>query len=362
MYLKLFNITYLFIAYLQITGLGLFFLKIFGFSVDNIGTVIRSFWLGFAGVIVILDLLHLFWPVNGGAITFIFLLSLAGFLLAARELLTGARKLQPKDWVLMLLALLVISGWILTWSRVRPFRYDTGLYYIQKVNWLVNYPVVKGLGNFYERLAFPHSYFLFAAFLESAYWRIGGFYISSYLMIAAVLGEWLWGCRQILVKRTMTLPYFYRSLLIFPVVLYRCTDYLIVTASPDVTVFLLMLVTTAWLLDSLGPGTKVKADVFMLLAVLMAGMTVKTTFAIFGLTMLAIVLRSGTKNVSVWLMAVIVFLPFFMGNVWKADICIIRCLYRFFLLFGKCLLNYSKIYYPAWPAKVGTFSIGSNSV
>src|SRR5262249_38865996 len=132
--------------------------------------------------------------------------------------------------------------WMAAWRGVDPVRYDTGLYHIQLVNWIINYPVVTGLGNFHERLAYPQSCFLYLTYLEQAYWKIGGYYLCSYVLVANVLLEWLLGARNIVIKSNFQAVNVFRLLLILPLMFYHCYDSRIVTASPDVAVFLLELV------------------------------------------------------------------------------------------------------------------------
>lgn len=50
-----------------------------------------------------------------------------------------------------------------------PTNYDSGLYHLQAIKWLEQYPVVPGLGNLHGRLAFNSLWFLPSAFFSPAY-------------------------------------------------------------------------------------------------------------------------------------------------------------------------------------------------
>src|SRR5258708_7227563 len=98
MYLKLFNIFFWFIPYIQVTCLGLFFFKLFRFSLVDIKSLCRIFWFGMTGLVTCLEVIHFFLPVRGVVVEFFFALSLCGFLLSARELFQLVKKLSMRDW------------------------------------------------------------------------------------------------------------------------------------------------------------------------------------------------------------------------------------------------------------------------
>ena len=59
---------------------------------------------------------------------------------------------------------------ILSYSLYSFNHYDTGLYYLQNIQWIEHYPVVKGLANLHGRFGF-NSHF----FLDSAFFKLGFF-------------------------------------------------------------------------------------------------------------------------------------------------------------------------------------------
>ncbi|MDQ3021261.1 MAG: hypothetical protein M3R36_11940 [Bacteroidota bacterium] len=71
-------------------------------------------------------------------------------------------ELIPKNLFFITFAVIVIFGFI--YSLYPPKVFDSGLYHIQAIEWIENYPAVPGLGNFHGRFGFnPNIFTLFAA-------------------------------------------------------------------------------------------------------------------------------------------------------------------------------------------------------
>ena len=227
------------------------------------------------------------------------------------------------EFITLSFAVLFVFIWMFCWRAITPVRYDTGLYHIQLINWLSNYPIIIGLGNFHERFAFPQSYFFYLTYLENAYRVIGGFYIASYLLIANILFEWLLGIRNIVLKASFLPVNFFRALLIFPITLFHCYDSWIITASPDTAIFLLELIMTVWFIDLLGtPSHEIKfsksLESFSFIIVCLVGLTFKASFIVFGIAMLIITCLNKSLRfnwLSLFCLFLFIFLPFFLRNI-----------------------------------------------
>jgi hypothetical protein len=65
-----------------------------------------------------------------------------------------------------------------------PDNYDSGLYHLQSIRWDNTYPIVPGLGNLHERLAFNQSFFEFVAALNfQPYFGHGSALANSFLYL-----------------------------------------------------------------------------------------------------------------------------------------------------------------------------------
>jgi hypothetical protein len=103
--------------------------------------------LGFVPLAIISSLLHFFLPLSGAISVTILVL---GYWLLLYE----------RRAVAVMLSLRLVGGAVFVMALVslfasRPLRhFDTGLYHLQSVNWCTTYPLVRGLANLHERLAF----------------------------------------------------------------------------------------------------------------------------------------------------------------------------------------------------------------
>lgn len=144
---------------------------------------------GFLPLAIICPSLHLFIPLTGsisvGAL-------LVGYVLFAyyrrrlgdsfsREHLIGA----------LLIALLV------SLFASRPLRhFDTGLYHVQSVKWCTEYPLVRGLANLHERLAFNSLWTPLSAVIDFPRFGQGAFFpITCFLFFAFGWAAYVAACR-----------------------------------------------------------------------------------------------------------------------------------------------------------------------
>ena len=125
-----------------------------------------TFWLGLAVGVLGTQLWHIFFPVRLFVGVVWLCLGFWGFKKnreAFRSEVTGATtNLGTFGSVLLLL----LVGWAALWAAGPPGSYDTGMYDVPSVMWIVNFPVVPGLGNLHGRLAFNQSSHLLAALVE----------------------------------------------------------------------------------------------------------------------------------------------------------------------------------------------------
>ena len=318
MNLHLLNIALWFLPYAQVTGLGLLLLKLLRFEFKRPRDVLRAFWAGFAGLIACLQLTHFFWPVNFPVVLSLMFLSALGFIMAGRDGVRLLTNLKFKDLLFIIVAAGIVHAWVLSQKAVVPVRYDTGLYHIQQIDWLMRHPTVVGLGNLFTNLAFPQVYFFFAAFLERAYAGMGGCYMASYILAAAVLFECALGARAIIVKADLRVQNFFRVLLFLPFIFYACYDRRVVTASPDAAVFLIELAMTALLFDVLEdlPGCPLAFFVYIFMTFI--GIALKPSYAIFGAAGLVLAGWRGRGRLRGWwfvLIGACVLVPFFIRNI-----------------------------------------------
>ena len=158
-------------------------------SPEKLSTV--TIWLGFCVVLSVLELVHLFVPINWVVTVTLMVVGLFGFryqrgYFAQSVLLTLRTTIQQYPW-----QALIVTGMILLWclrAMGTPNNYDSGLYHFQSIRWLNDEPIVLGLGNLHWRLALNQAYFGFLALLNFApYWNKGYATGGLFLLLLTLL-------------------------------------------------------------------------------------------------------------------------------------------------------------------------------
>ncbi|WP_324671933.1 LIC_10190 family membrane protein [Hymenobacter sp. GOD-10R] len=145
--------------------------------------------IGLALLTGVLQLASLFWAINAGmqVITagMLGLLAIGQRHAIAVELGRWPAQWQAGGWRAVLLGGLVWL-WLLTLATTLTTNFDAGLYHLQTLRWLNEYPAIPGLGNLHGRLAFNPS--TFAPTVLFQYATPGGpaYGLPSYLFV--VLG------------------------------------------------------------------------------------------------------------------------------------------------------------------------------
>jgi len=136
-------------------------------------SIFRAPWMGYALLVGLLQLIHLFWPINRNVSL---ALVVGTTLCAACALLIGSFR---RKWTwkgagagISLLALLggisfVVFHPVFNSCTKAMCHYDLGLYYLKLIRWTEGFPIVPGLVNVQEHLAFNQSAFLVTALVDS---------------------------------------------------------------------------------------------------------------------------------------------------------------------------------------------------
>lgn len=169
---------------LVLAGIGLAFRRLFGALAIDLDELAIAFWAGYAIALFLLQLWHLLFPVNAGALLVLLALGVAGLLQSWRGIGSwlGTDPWRGRGWAIAgALALLLFAS-----NRaIGPVEnYDTGMYHLPVVNWAKSFAVVPGLVNLHGRLAFNSSSLLFAAALDQGPWTGRAAHIANSLLVA----------------------------------------------------------------------------------------------------------------------------------------------------------------------------------
>lgn len=150
-----------------------------------------TIWLGFCVVLSVLELIHLFVPINwlvtiGVAAVGFFGLWYKTSPPVRNVLNTLIVAFKQYPWQ-SLIVIIMILLWCMRAMGV-PNNYDSGLYHFQSIRWLNEEPIVLGLGNLHWRLALNQAYFGFLALLNFApFWNKGYATGGLFLLILTLL-------------------------------------------------------------------------------------------------------------------------------------------------------------------------------
>lgn len=281
-------------------GLGALVRRALRARVTDESDLFFDWWIGWALTVVFLLAWHLALAITGWTFVPIAVAGLAGAAMGRKSWMRG---LQPALHGRASLAALLVLAWLAVAAMtLAPERqYDTALYHLQSVRWAQAYAAVPGLANIHSRFAMNSSFFLFGALVETV--QIGGKSLrlaAGILFLPLIVQGIVTGHAALMGQRKMDLLRWFQVLMI-PVALWQARQYAS-GLSPDGVAFVLTVVLSAELLRILSPnghppdGNKSGTDrdyrIFGLVLLAVIGVTVKVSFAIFGVAAAAVALWS----------------------------------------------------------------------
>jgi hypothetical protein len=176
------------------SGLGLLLFRTVQPLALTTDRVLSSFWLGFAGVISILQLWHFAFPITWRVFLLILVLGVVGILSNRTSLWAWTNEIHwGKAEKSALMLLIAITLWMGDWAAGPCTSFDSGMYHIPAVRWATIYPIIPGIGNLHDRLAFNNSGLLYAAMIGIGPWssewnHLANGLLAFMLLIQIVLG------------------------------------------------------------------------------------------------------------------------------------------------------------------------------
>jgi len=183
------------IVFLICLSYGFFVIKLFDIinkteevCVDS-SNIISVFLIGFILCYIIASILSLFIPL--GWFAFILIIIPAIFILvknsAIRSLFTALKSItnsyNPYIFLIVIISLLILSLW-LTSGEIK--NSDTYIYHAQSIHWIESYPVIKGLGNFFNRLAYNSGWFVQNALFSFSFLGYRSFHVLNGLLLFTI--------------------------------------------------------------------------------------------------------------------------------------------------------------------------------
>jgi len=265
---------------LTIVGLGLPLLSCIGRRGGEPWGLELSFWLGLAVAIGVLQVWHLFLPVDLHVAALLAIGGAAGLLRHRARIAAAFHGWAGARW------LAVGSATLLTllcalWALATPLSaYDAGLYHLQAIQWYTSYPTVAGLGNLHSRLAFNSAWFLFLALLQSLLGSDWFFRVGSSLLVLVILISISFSLLRSVAESSLTNLRLFEIVLIVPLVGLIAVEG-VSTTSTDLPALVLQVVVARQLIAmcqvrTVGAGWLVVVGVLVVL-----GMAIKLSFAFY---------------------------------------------------------------------------------
>ena len=270
------------------SGIGLLLRRAWGLKNPDLEACLQAFWLGWASVVLFLQILHLFFPIGASALTVVFLAGVAGWCWHLHALAGCWSRRRVGAWICIALWWCVVLV-LANRASGPPENGDTGIYYLNAIRWASDYPVVPGLGNLHLFLALNSSHFLYASLVDVGPWEFRSQHVVNGLLLAVLLAQIAWSVAQLLtVPGAWRLRHLYFTLLLPIVLKWSDSRFWVSSPAPDLPIFILGILLVASLLDMIeSPDQDAFASGFTLLGVgLLAalGVTIKLSFAVFALT------------------------------------------------------------------------------
>lgn len=215
-------------------------------------SVFMTAWAGFAFVLLLLQVVHLFAPIDlrisflvygGGGVACLFMNCAQ----------VGSWRLNRLDiWRFALI--LTFAAWVALRAMNPHHFYDTGLYHLNAVKWLNSYAIVPGLGNLHGRLGFNQSIFTYAASLNFYPYLNHAINLVNSSLVILLFAECMWRYSEFFQKQMRDDVWDY--IRVAPFVAGLAFVFFLVSQakqlssmSPDFAVSILQIVITIYFLD-----------------------------------------------------------------------------------------------------------------
>ncbi len=232
-------------------GIGQLVLRLFRVRYrDDYGAIV-VFWVGWGTLIAILQLWHLAFRIDARAFVVVAVVAGIGLTLDARTLLSDCYRFVIRKRLLSLAIVLVIAI-LANRSMQRLMDYDSGLYHIQALRWVQEYPIITGLANLHGRFGFNNANFLYVALVGVGPWQGIELNIANSLLILVIVIQVLIGLDNVIRHHSSwKLQHLFSVLMVIPILDYIVYRPYISSPNSDLAAGMLLITLMALVLDFL---------------------------------------------------------------------------------------------------------------
>lgn len=266
------------------SGIGALLRRLWRLPVDDLETFFRCFWMGYALVVLLLQIYHLVFPINHVAAIGVACLGAYGLWVHRRGLRLAAQEISSlSPWHLLPAALFLL--WFANRCLGPVLNADFTIYHLRSVRWLQAYPIIPGLGNLDLLLAYNQTSFLYDALLEAAGLSGHSHSIANSALLLVMLCQAGWACYRFVSSgkedRGRFLPW---TFALFPLLLQLFSGHFN-GFSPEMTYYGLswaLLEESLRILTKERPTREILFAGFVILLLSTFGLTVKISFGAIG--------------------------------------------------------------------------------
>jgi len=266
---------------LALIGIGLLFHRLGRAPVTTVESLLQSFWLGWALLLLLLQLWHFFLPVGRRAAVVTAVLGLFGIVVGGWRPWAALLRGLPRHLLALAFFMLLALG-LADRALDGPHFGDVGLYHLPVVYWDEAYPIVPGLGNLYVPFGHNISYFLYVALLDVGPFAHRSFHLVNTILVLALFARGLLGIDRVARVRHPCAPHDAYWALVLPIAVAQAFSIFLTSPSPDQPIFVLGLVLAGELVAFVGRSGPRRAPDFDVLAITLlatAAVTVKLSIA-----------------------------------------------------------------------------------
>jgi len=206
--------------------------------------LLEAFWMGFAALLLVLQLWHFLFPVRWHVLA-LALLPAAGGLWLERRGLRDCLQRALTNHRAFGLAALIAGVWLANRSIGPCETFDSGLYHLSAVKWIQTHPVVPGLANLHNRFGYNNSSFLYDAMLDVGLWKGRANHICNGLLAFLVLLQFLHAAEQFMAARPPSKACLLLEVILLPAVLLAAVHSWLSSYSMDLPVVMVALVASS---------------------------------------------------------------------------------------------------------------------
>lgn len=283
------------------TGVGLAAAHAVRFRPQHAQGWFRCFWIGWALVLVFLQIWHLAFRVDWRPLLVVSAIGAAGLFLHRRELWNLVWRVAPRNW-LFCFVVLVLTLRIANRAIGAPMHTDAGFYHLSSIRWAATFPIVPGLGNLHHPFAINSAHFLYVALLDIGLWAGRSYHVANGLLLLTACAQVI-ACIFAMCRRNggprvsdvflaLALPALLTQAAVDRSLYNALFVHLVCSPTPDLPVFVLGLLLARELLVLIESesfsGSRSGFLLVSIAALCIAGVMVKLSFAVLSATALGV--------------------------------------------------------------------------